>query len=117
MESVYIPVEEDLMVAELYAPEGNGPFHTLVWIADPSSFEPLPDDEAVLLIRRPVGHPLWFAGICDELRIQEFYTKPCTLRVDLPIVPPRFVPDHPFRVIEGIYGIDVKRCFPGNELS
>jgi len=117
MENVYIPVEDELMVAELYAPEGVGPFQTLVWIGDPTTMESLPMYEAVLLIRRPVQHPLWFAGICDELRIQDFYMKPCTLRVDLPIAPLRFVPNHPFRVIEGIYGIDVKRCFPGNEFS
>ncbi|TFG81761.1 MAG: hypothetical protein E4G74_03685 [Erysipelotrichales bacterium] len=117
MEIIYIPVEENKMIAELSLPEGEGPFDSLVWIGDPDPSVRLPENIAVLLIRHPVDHPLWFAALCDELRMQDFYTKRSSLRVDLPISAFRFVAGHPFLRISGIFAQDVKRCFPGNEYS
>jgi hypothetical protein len=117
MEIVYLPVEEKKMIAELTLPEGEGPFDSLVWIGDPDETVQFPPDKAVLVIRHPVDHPLWFAALCDELRMQDFYTKSSVLRVDEPIVPFKFVAGHPFREVIGKYASDVKRCFPGNDYS
>lgn len=117
MEIVYIPVEEERMIAELTLPEGAGPFDSLVWIGDPDQDVEFPNDKAVLLIRRIVDHPLWFAALCDELRMQDFYTQRSLLRVDEPIVPFRFVANHPFYEVIGEFANDVKRCFPGNDFS
>ncbi len=117
MEIVYIPVEEQMMIGELTLPEGAGPFDSIVWIGDPASSVVLPTDIAVLLIRKPVNHPLWFAALCAELKMQDFYSTSSKLQVDLSVAPFRFVPSHPFKDVIGLFATDVKRCFPGNEYS
>lgn len=117
MEIVYIPVEEKVMIAELTLPEGEGPFDVLVWIGDPDSDSLLPNDKAVLIIRQPMEHAAWFAALCDEIRMQDFYAKRAILRVDLPFFPFRFVIGHPFTVVDGAFAKDILRCFPGNDFS
>lgn len=117
MEIVYIPVEEKMMIAELTLPEGDGPFDSLIWIGDPESNTQFPIGKAVLVIRRPVDHPLWFAALCAELKMQDFYSKRSILRVDEPIVPFKFVSGHPFYEVIGEFANEVKRCFPGNDFS
>jgi len=111
MEIVFIPIEEELMMAELTIPDGAGPFRTLVWIADPQGNETMPEYESILLIRRPSDHPLWFAAICDELRLQDFYPDVVDLRVDLPVFPFKYV-SHPFGSVTGIYAKDILSTFP-----
>ena len=117
MENVYIPIEELVMIAELTLPEGAGPFDVLVWIGDPDPAIVLPNDKAVLIIRQPIDHVAWFAALCDEIRMQDFYAKEAILRVDLPFFPFRFVPGHPFSGVEGLFAEDILRRFLGNDYS
>lgn len=117
MEIVYIPVEEKMMIGELTLPDGDGPFEALIWIGNPVQDVVFPQDKAVLIILEVVDHPLWFAALCDEIRMQDFYTKRAVLRVDVPIVKFKTVARHPFYEIIGEFAQDVKRCFPGNDYS
>jgi hypothetical protein len=116
LEKLYIPVGEMIMEAKLHLPQGEGPFELLVWLM-PDDPEEYPMGKAVLLICDVVDHPLWFAALCAEIRLQDFFTKEISLWVDLPVIPFKSVAHHPFLHIAGKYADEVKRYLSGKVFS
>jgi hypothetical protein len=116
MEMVYIPVGELIMSAELSLPEGEGPFELYVWIMHDNPID-YPKNKAVLWIREVVDHPLWFAALCDEIRMQDFYSNLVVLWVETPVIPFKSIASHPFSIIAGEYSEDLRRYISGKAFS